>query len=219
MASGKGLSSRFPACQRLQPVLFCTSSSTDAFCCEHPVDLIVAVRSATHQFTTSRGQRDPSLAQHFRQDLPSSVSSMQVLSGLRPFSAHHTLQSPAVNKAAQRGSPGPVVSAQRLKSATLEQLPDTSGSASIALQSRRNVAIGGLLSLASLQLLPTFPAHASILRSQRSDRPCALTVQNNGLRPIKLFWINYDGKPVCLPEMGFKPLFIIGPLHAQSNAC
>ncbi len=64
---------------------------------------------------------------------------------------------------------------------------------SVAQQSRRSIALGGL-SLASLLFLPTSPARAFLLKSQRSDRPCALTVQNNGLHTIKLFWINYDGE-------------------------
>ena len=62
-----------------------------------------------------------------------------------------------------------------------------------AKQSRRNVGLGSL-ALAGLLLLPSAPARAFLLHSQRSDKPCALTVQNNGLHTIKLFWINYDGK-------------------------
>ena len=94
-----------------------------------------------------------------------------------------------------RSNSCPVKVAQPQKTALLDELRETSSlDTDAAQQSRRSVAFGGLLSLGSLFLLPGLPAQASILRSQRSDRPCALTVQNNGLRPVKLFWINYDGE-------------------------
>ncbi|KAK9826663.1 hypothetical protein WJX74_008584 [Apatococcus lobatus] len=95
-----------------------------------------------------------------------------------------------------KGTSCPVRLVEPQKTATLEQSSATSSSASdlgAVQRSRRDVAFGGLLSLGSLFLVSNLPAHASVLRSQRSDRPCALTVQNNGLRPVKLFWINYDG--------------------------
>ncbi|KAK9865473.1 hypothetical protein WJX84_008567 [Apatococcus fuscideae] len=74
----------------------------------------------------------------------------------------------------------------------LQPTPQDCDTTPAAQQSRRDFALGGL-SLASLCFLPVQPARATLLRSQRSDRPCALTIQNNGLHSIKLFWINYDG--------------------------
>ena len=76
----------------------------------------------------------------------------------------------------------------------LQPTPQDCDTTPAAQQSRRDFALGGL-SLASLCFLPVQPARATLLRSQRSDRPCALTIQNNGLHSIKLFWINYDGMP------------------------
>ena len=41
-----------------------------------------------------------------------------------------------------------------------------------------------------------FPVTAetlATLRSERSDTPCAMTVQNMSEGVLKVFWINYDG--------------------------